>query len=203
MAALAAGNAVPAVLCQREAGGCLSSWLSLSLACCTVLPCLPPVRPCPAALPPRYCLCRRAATRSRCSRPRTWRCSTTRCRCAAGQASRHQGLCGAAGQPPLLPPLLLLFCWYQIYLRAPSLASQPCPASPAPPSAGCLQLAHKCILNSFYGYVMRKGARWYSMEMAGVVTHTGANIIKVSGGCWIAAPVARQVDGEGVQLLPL
>ena len=22
-----------------------------------------------------------------------------------------------------------------------------------------LQLAHKCILNSFYGYVMRKGAR--------------------------------------------
>ena len=64
-----------------------------------------------------------------------------------------------------------------------------------------LQLAHKCILNSFYGYVMRKGyvctcptfdwdftvcslqlsifsARWYSMEMAGVVCHTGANIIK-------------------------
>ena len=42
-----------------------------------------------------------------------------------------------------------------------------------------LQLAHKCILNSFYGYVMRKGARWYSMEMAGVVTHTGAAIIQV------------------------
>lgn len=40
-----------------------------------------------------------------------------------------------------------------------------------------LQLAHKCILNSFYGYVMRKGARWYSMEMAGVVTNTGAKII--------------------------
>ncbi|KAK3514779.1 hypothetical protein QTP70_030670 [Hemibagrus guttatus] len=40
-----------------------------------------------------------------------------------------------------------------------------------------LQLAHKCILNSFYGYVMRKGARWYSMEMAGIVCHTGANII--------------------------
>jgi DNA polymerase epsilon subunit 1 len=31
-----------------------------------------------------------------------------------------------------------------------------------------LQLAHKCILNSFYGYVMRKGSRWYSMEMAGI-----------------------------------
>lgn len=40
-----------------------------------------------------------------------------------------------------------------------------------------LQLAHKCILNSFYGYVMRKGARWYSMEMAGIVCFTGANLI--------------------------
>ncbi len=43
-----------------------------------------------------------------------------------------------------------------------------------------LQLAHKCILNSFYGYVMRKGARWYSMQMAGVVTYAGAQIIQVS-----------------------
>ena len=41
-----------------------------------------------------------------------------------------------------------------------------------------LQLAHKCILNSFYGYVMRKGARWRSMEMAGIVTHTGSNLIQ-------------------------
>jgi DNA polymerase elongation subunit (family B) len=40
-----------------------------------------------------------------------------------------------------------------------------------------LQLAHKCILNSFYGYVMRKGARWHSMEMAGVVTLTGSKLI--------------------------
>ena len=40
------------------------------------------------------------------------------------------------------------------------------------------QLAHKCILNSFYGYVMRKGARWRSMEMAGIVTYTGAQLIK-------------------------
>lgn len=40
-----------------------------------------------------------------------------------------------------------------------------------------LQVAHKCILNSFYGYVMRKGARWRSMEMAGIVTKTGADII--------------------------
>ena len=40
-----------------------------------------------------------------------------------------------------------------------------------------LQLAHKIILNSFYGYVMRKGARWYSMEMAAMVTHIGTAII--------------------------
>ncbi|XP_055613279.1 DNA polymerase epsilon catalytic subunit 1 [Uranotaenia lowii] len=40
-----------------------------------------------------------------------------------------------------------------------------------------LQLAHKCILNSFYGYVMRRGARWHSMSMAGIVCLTGANII--------------------------
>ncbi|XP_024876270.1 DNA polymerase epsilon catalytic subunit A [Temnothorax curvispinosus] len=40
-----------------------------------------------------------------------------------------------------------------------------------------LQLAHKCILNSFYGYVMRKGARWHSMEMGGIVCYTGAHII--------------------------
>lgn len=40
-----------------------------------------------------------------------------------------------------------------------------------------LQLAHKIILNSFYGYVMRKGARWYNMEIAAMVTHIGSNII--------------------------
>lgn len=27
---------------------------------------------------------------------------------------------------------------------------------------------------------MKKGARWYSMEMAAMVTHTGGNIIKDS-----------------------
>ncbi|KAG5459973.1 MAG: hypothetical protein BJ554DRAFT_8044, partial [Olpidium bornovanus] len=43
-----------------------------------------------------------------------------------------------------------------------------------------LQLAHKCILNSFYGYVMRKGSRWYSMEMAGIVCLTGARIIQMA-----------------------
>ncbi|KAG9251014.1 DNA polymerase epsilon [Emericellopsis atlantica] len=43
-----------------------------------------------------------------------------------------------------------------------------------------LQLAHKCILNSFYGYVMRKGSRWYSLEMAGVTCLTGARIIQLA-----------------------
>lgn len=40
-----------------------------------------------------------------------------------------------------------------------------------------LQLAHKCILNSFYGYVMRRGARWHSMQMGGIVCLTGSDII--------------------------
>ncbi|KAK0098900.1 hypothetical protein PV326_000061 [Microctonus aethiopoides] len=40
-----------------------------------------------------------------------------------------------------------------------------------------LQLAHKCILNSFYGYVMRRGSRWFSMEMGGIVCYTGSHII--------------------------
>lgn len=43
-----------------------------------------------------------------------------------------------------------------------------------------LQLAHKVILNSFYGYVMRKGSRWFSMEMAGVTCLTGAHIIQMA-----------------------
>eukprot|EP00494_Astrolonche_serrata_P024791 UN25051 len=41
-----------------------------------------------------------------------------------------------------------------------------------------LQLAHKCILNSFYGYVMRTGSRWYSMPMAAITTYLGAKIIQ-------------------------
>ncbi|KAM0031519.1 putative DNA-directed DNA polymerase [Helianthus debilis subsp. tardiflorus] len=60
-----------------------------------------------------------------------------------------------------------------------------------------LQLAHKCILNSFYGYVMRKGARWYSMEMAGVVTYTGAKIIQNAHSLIkkIGRPLELDTDG--------
>eukprot|EP01105_Mastigella_eilhardi_P017644 TRINITY_DN4063_c0_g1_i2.p1 TRINITY_DN4063_c0_g1~~TRINITY_DN4063_c0_g1_i2.p1 ORF type:complete len:2253 (-),score=629.40 TRINITY_DN4063_c0_g1_i2:1326-7811(-) len=60
-----------------------------------------------------------------------------------------------------------------------------------------MQLAHKCILNSFYGYVMRKGSRWMSMEMAGIVTHTGFQIITMSReliSCF-GRPVELDTDG--------
>lgn len=60
-----------------------------------------------------------------------------------------------------------------------------------------LQLAHKCILNSFYGYVMRKGSRWYSMEMAGIVCQTGANIIRMAREIVerIGRPLELDTDG--------
>lgn len=61
-----------------------------------------------------------------------------------------------------------------------------------------LQLAHKCILNSFYGYVMRKGARWYSMEMAGIVTQTGSSIIKMSREIVEGIGRVLELDTDGI-----
>ncbi|KAI9217507.1 hypothetical protein BC828DRAFT_408441 [Blastocladiella britannica] len=60
-----------------------------------------------------------------------------------------------------------------------------------------LQLAHKCILNSFYGYVMRKGSRWYSMEMGGIVCHTGAKIIQLARELveQVGRPLELDTDG--------
>ncbi|CAK5280026.1 unnamed protein product [Mycena citricolor] len=60
-----------------------------------------------------------------------------------------------------------------------------------------LQLAHKCILNSFYGYVMRKGARWHSMEMAGITCLTGARIIQMARALveQIGRPLELDTDG--------
>ena len=60
-----------------------------------------------------------------------------------------------------------------------------------------LQVAHKCILNSFYGYVMRKGARWRSMEMAGITTKTGADIIVQARNLveQIGRPLELDTDG--------
>jgi len=66
-----------------------------------------------------------------------------------------------------------------------------------------LQLAHKIILNSFYGYVMRRGARWYSMEMAAMVTHTGGNIIMDSRELYDKIGMPLELDTDGIwTLLP-
>lgn len=66
-----------------------------------------------------------------------------------------------------------------------------------------LQLAHKIILNSFYGYVMRRGARWYSMEMAAMVTHTGGSIIMDSRSLFDQIGMPLELDTDGIwTLLP-
>ncbi len=66
-----------------------------------------------------------------------------------------------------------------------------------------LQLAHKIILNSFYGYVMRKGARWYSMEMAAMVTHTGGSIIMDTKQLFDRIGMPLELDTDGIwTLLP-
>eukprot|EP00400_MALV-I_sp_L67-5_P001310 gene1310-583_t len=61
-----------------------------------------------------------------------------------------------------------------------------------------LQLAHKCILNSFYGYVMRKGARWHSMKMAGIVTYTGSSLIKEARAFVDRVGLPLELDTDGI-----
>lgn len=61
-----------------------------------------------------------------------------------------------------------------------------------------LQLAHKCILNSFYGYVMRKGSRWYSMEMAGIVTFLGASLIQMARALVQHIGITLELDTDGI-----
>ncbi|KAL2151114.1 hypothetical protein VTH82DRAFT_6212 [Thermothelomyces myriococcoides] len=61
-----------------------------------------------------------------------------------------------------------------------------------------LQLAHKVILNSFYGYVMRKGSRWYSMEMAGVTCLTGATIIQMARSLVERLGRPLELDTDGI-----
>ncbi|KAI5184513.1 DNA polymerase epsilon subunit 1 [Nematocida homosporus] len=66
-----------------------------------------------------------------------------------------------------------------------------------------LQIAHKCVLNSFYGYVMKKGARWYSMEMAAVVCQTGSSIIQRTKAVIDAFGITLELDTDGIwALLP-
>ena len=64
-----------------------------------------------------------------------------------------------------------------------------------------LQLAHKCILNSFYGYVMRKGARWHSMKMAGIVTFTGSNLIREAREFVDKMGLPLELDTDGIWCL--
>ncbi|KAL5628387.1 hypothetical protein BROUX41_003135 [Berkeleyomyces rouxiae] len=61
-----------------------------------------------------------------------------------------------------------------------------------------LQLAHKVILNSFYGYVMRKGSRWHSMEMAGVTCLTGATIIQLAKDLVDRLGRPLELDTDGI-----
>ncbi|KAF4695117.1 hypothetical protein FOZ60_005854 [Perkinsus olseni] len=61
-----------------------------------------------------------------------------------------------------------------------------------------LQLAHKCILNSFYGYVMRKGARWHSMTMAGIVTYTGSGLIREARAFVDRLGLPLELDTDGI-----
>lgn len=53
-------------------------------------------------------------------------------------------------------------------------------------------------MNSFYGYVMRKGARWYSMEMAGVVTYTGSTIIQNANALITRLGRPLELDTDGI-----
>eukprot|EP00916_Digyalum_oweni_P010390 GHVL01017390.1.p1 GENE.GHVL01017390.1~~GHVL01017390.1.p1 ORF type:complete len:2204 (+),score=478.22 GHVL01017390.1:451-6612(+) len=64
-----------------------------------------------------------------------------------------------------------------------------------------LQLAHKCILNSFYGYVMRKGSRWHSMVMAGIVTYKGSNIIREARELVERVGKPLELDTDGIWCL--
>ncbi|CCH44105.1 DNA polymerase epsilon subunit 1 [Wickerhamomyces ciferrii] len=61
-----------------------------------------------------------------------------------------------------------------------------------------LQLAFKVILNSFYGYVMRKGSRWYSIEMAGITCLTGATIIQMARGLIERLGRPLELDTDGI-----
>ncbi|UKK02958.2 DNA polymerase epsilon catalytic subunit [Theileria orientalis] len=61
-----------------------------------------------------------------------------------------------------------------------------------------LQLAYKCILNSFYGYVKRTGSRWYSMEMGAIVTYTGASIIESARRLIDKIGIPIELDTDGI-----
>ncbi|KAI5148676.1 DNA polymerase epsilon subunit 1 [Enteropsectra breve] len=61
-----------------------------------------------------------------------------------------------------------------------------------------LQIAYKCVLNSFYGYVMRTGSRWFSLEMAAAVCNTGGKIIKMAKQLVEAIGTPLELDTDGI-----
>ncbi|GAW81728.1 DNA polymerase epsilon, catalytic subunit a [Plasmodium gonderi] len=61
-----------------------------------------------------------------------------------------------------------------------------------------LQLAHKCILNSFYGYVKRKSSRWYSDQMGAIVTYTGSQIINGAFNLINKIGIPMELDTDGI-----
>lgn len=61
-----------------------------------------------------------------------------------------------------------------------------------------LQVAYKCILNSFYGYVMREGSRWFSLEMAATVCNVGGQIIKLAKELIERIGIPLELDTDGI-----
>jgi len=64
-----------------------------------------------------------------------------------------------------------------------------------------LQVAYKCILNSFYGYVMRTGSRWFSLEMAAAVCHVGGEIIRLAREFVEKIGIVLELDTDGIWCL--
>jgi len=64
-----------------------------------------------------------------------------------------------------------------------------------------IQVAYKCILNSFYGYAMREGSRWFSLEMAATVCNVGGEVIKLSKDLIERIGVPLELDTDGIWCL--
>lgn len=61
-----------------------------------------------------------------------------------------------------------------------------------------LQVAYKCVLNSFYGYVMRKGSRWWSIETAAITCKIGGEIIKLAKNFLSGFGIPLELDTDGI-----
>ncbi|ELA42787.1 uncharacterized protein VICG_00102 [Vittaforma corneae ATCC 50505] len=67
-----------------------------------------------------------------------------------------------------------------------------------------LQVAYKCILNSFYGYAMREGSRWFSLEMAATVCNVGGQIIRLAKELVEKIGMPLELDTDGIWgMLPI